>query len=355
VPIYRSLIGLALAIFQVLQGAVPLPTEDQRFDLFGSYLEALRTQASIPGLSAAVVGENDIVWERAFGLQDIERSLVTRTDTPFHLDGLTLVFTSAMLLRCVEDGRLSLDDRIADFDAKSTDPNSTVRQILTHTSGSSNNLTFAYRPAALASLSSVVENCSGQSFRAAIADLLDRLAMFDSMPGPDALDLAPLSDDVDAASAERYRGVLARLATPYTVNKSGRATPSRSSVTTLAPAAGLISTVRDFARFDVALRKGAVLLPDTLAAAWQAPVDRIGQPLPHGLGWFVQFYKGQRIVWQFGVSENAFSSLVMTVPARDFSVILLANSDGLVKPFALADGDLTASPFGRLLLGTFVR
>jgi hypothetical protein len=36
-------------------------------------------------------------------------------------------------------------------------------------------------------------------------------------------------------------------------------------------------------------------------------------------------------------------------------LILLANSDGLVKPFALATGDLTVSPFGRLFLGFAAR
>ena len=353
---YRSLIGLVLAVFQVAQGVLPLPTEDQRFDLFGNYLEALRTQASIPGLSAAVVGENDIVWERAFGQQDIERSVATRTDTPFHLDGLTQVFTAALVLRCAEEGRVSLDDRIGQFDPDSPDASATVRQILTHTRGAPNNLTFAYRPAALAPLSSVVASCTGDSFRTSVGDLLDRLAMVDSVPGPDAVDLVPPDDDdIAASTVARYRGVLKRLATAYSVNRLGRPSSSRSAVTTLTPSGGLISTVRDFSQFDIALRKGIILEPDTLTAAWQAPVDRAGQALPHGLGWFVQTYKGQKIVWQFGVSENAFSSLVMTVPARGFSVILLANSDGLAKSYALADGDLAASPFGRLLLGTFVR
>jgi hypothetical protein len=36
-------------------------------------------------------------------------------------------------------------------------------------------------------------------------------------------------------------------------------------------------------------------------------------------------------------------------------MILLANSDGLVKPFALTEGDVTLSPFARLFLGLFVR
>ena len=48
-------------------------------------------------------------------------------------------------------------------------------------------------------------------------------------------------------------------------------------------------------------------------------------------------------------------SLVVKVPGRGLTLILLANGDGLVRPLPLAAGDLTISPVGRLFLGTFVR
>jgi len=351
---YRCLLVLAIAVSQILQGVLPLPTDDQLFSLFADYLESLRTQSGIPGLSVAIVGQNDIIWERPFGQQDIGRTYPTRSDTPFHLDGLTEVFTAALVLRCVEEGRLSLDDRIVRFDPASADVNLTVRQVLTHTSGASDALVFAYRPERLASLTAAVRACTGESFRAAVANRLDQFAMFDSVPGPDAIRLAPPDDGIPASAIGRYAGVLARLATPYAVSKPGQASPSQYAATTLTPASGLISTSRDLARFDLALRKG-FLRPDTLAAAWQPPLNRTGQPLPHGVGWFVQGYNGATIVWQFGIGENASSSLLVTVPARGLTAILLANSDGLVKPFALAAGDLTASPFGRLVLGLLVR
>ena len=98
--------------------------------------------------------------------------------------------------------------------------------------------------------------------------------------------------------------MLERLATPYTVDRKGAASPSQSSATTLTPSSGLISTVRDFAQFDLALKKGVLLRPETLATAWRAPLGANRQPLPHGLGWFVQTYKGETIVWQFGVSRT---------------------------------------------------
>lgn len=347
---------LILAIALLLGGRVPLYSDDLVLDRFRDYLESLRIQAGIPGLAAAIVGPNDILWEHTFGRQDIERSIATRPDTPFQLDGITQVFAASLVLRCVEQGRLLLDDQIGQFRPNSPDANATIRQVLTHTSGPVERLAFDYRLERLEPLRFVVRACTGDSFRETLANLLDSLAMIGSVPGLDAPFLVPPAEGIpDPAAAERYVGVLQRLATPYAVDQQGRVRPSQYTATTLTPASGLVSTVRDVAQFDLALRKGLLLRSETLAAAWRAPLAADGQRLPHGLGWFVQTYNGETIAWQFGVSENASSSLVVMVPARGLTLILLANSSGLVRPFALAAGDLTASPFGRLFLGLFLR
>jgi CubicO group peptidase (beta-lactamase class C family) len=140
----------------VLLPAVCLRADDLLFTRLTDYLEALRVRVGIPGLSAVVVGPEDILWEHAFGHQDIGRSISSRTDTPFQLDGLTQLFTAVMTLRCVEEGSLSLDDRIGSFDRDSPDAAATIEEVLTHTSGPPGNLVFAYRPERLAPLTRVV-------------------------------------------------------------------------------------------------------------------------------------------------------------------------------------------------------
>jgi hypothetical protein len=50
------------------------------------------------------------------------------------------------------------------------------------------------------------------------------------------------------------------------------------------------------------------------------------------------------------VLPNAYSALMVKVPARQTTLILLANSDGLVLPFQLDAGDVTRSPFAALFL-----
>jgi CubicO group peptidase (beta-lactamase class C family) len=343
---------LALALFP---GASPLPpTRIQLLGLFGAYFEALRVQTGIPGMAAAIVGDTDIIWEQSFGRQDIGNNIAARTDTPFQIDGLTQILSATLLLRCVEEGRLGLDVPLGQY-AASPEPGATVRQILTHTSGPPGNATFSYNVARLELLSPLIPICYNESIRQAFKDLLlTRLAMIDSVPGLDAtMPTLPAGDLATPQEARLYNGVLARLAVPYAVTGQG-VMASRFGVMTLGLGTGLISTVRDFAKFDLALRQGILLRGDTLNIAWTPPF-RVNGALPHGMGWFVQSYKGELVIWQFGSDINASSALVVTLPARGITLILLANSDGLAKPASLVAGDVTVSPFARVFLSLVVR
>ena len=345
-PLFLSAVAAALL------AVAPARAADLIYDRFGDYLDALRAQAGIPGLAAVAVGNTDIVWERAFGKQDLERSIATRTDTPFYLDGLTQMFTASLVLRCVEQGSVGLDDRVGAYWPNTIEPNATIRQVLTHTYGDG---TFKYAPDRLNVLAYVIARCDQSTFRSRLAAEFDVLAMIDSVPGPDVVQLKPLDDGFASTALDRYARIMSRLAVPYAVDSRGRATPTQYTAPTLLGSRGAISTARDLAQFVLGIRNGLIVRPETLATAWRAPIGPDGQRLPHGQGWFVQSYNGETIVWQFGVTENASSSLVVTVPGRGLSLILLANSDGLARGFPLAAGDLTTSPFGRVFLATFVR
>jgi CubicO group peptidase (beta-lactamase class C family) len=347
---------LALSTFVVLLVPVPIQAQELVFGLFSEYLESLRAQAGLPGLAAAIVGPEEILWEGAYGRQDLEQSVATRTDTPFHADGLTQLLTTSMVLRCVEERRLSLDDRVGAFKPDSLEPNATIRQVLSHTSGPADGPVFDYRLERFEPLWLAIRSCTGDSYRETLANLLERLAMVDSIPGMDATQLRPPAEGVPSTAAlARYTRALQRLAVPYSVDGRGRAIPSQYPSATLTPSNGLVTTVRDFAKFDLALRQGLLLNSETLNAAWRPVVGAAGAPLPHGLGWFTTTYNGEPVVWQFGVGEGASSALVVTAPRRGLSLILLSNSDRLVRPFDLEEGDLMVSPFARLFLRLFVR
>jgi CubicO group peptidase (beta-lactamase class C family) len=341
-PIQRSLLGLAVGVL-FLATRAGLHADDYVNGRFGEYLDSLRVQTGIPGLAAAVVGRSDILWERAFGYEDSDRAIVARTDTPVHVDGLTEMFTASLVMRCVEQGRLSLDDRLGRFKASSPDANLTLRQVLTHTSESG----YSYRPDRIDVLSLAIRSCTGDSFRETLANLLDQVGMADSVPGPDVIYLVPPAEGVLTSEFQRYGRILDRLAVPYAVDAQKKTSRSAYSATTLTPTSGLISTVRDFAKFDVSLKSGVVMQNETLATAWRATGG------PHGIGWFVQTYNGEKVVWQFGAGENGSSSMAITLPTRSLTLILIANSNGLAKGFGLSAGDILASPFARAFLGLY--
>ena len=347
----RPLLLLTMAL-SLSVGALVHAADDFLLSRFSDYLESLRTQAGIPGLAAAIVGPANVNWEGAFGQQDLERNIAVRFDTPFQLDGTTQAIVAALALRCASDGELSLDDPVGKFVPSSPDAGATLRQLLTHTTAGR---TFSYRPERLAPVAAAIASCTDSTFRRGMSGLFDRMGMLiDSVPGSDVVRLTAPAEAFIASDLERYSDVVRRLATPYAVDARGRATPSSYVASTLTPASGLISSVRDLEQFDLALKMG-YLRPEWLALTWTPPTGANGQSLPHACGWFVQSYNGERVVWQFGVSDNASSSMIIMVPRRGVTLILLANSQGLARPFTLSAGDVTVSPFARLFLSIFAR
>ena len=141
-------------------------------------------------------------------------------------------------------------------------------------------------------------------------ELLDSLGMMnDSVPGPDAAGLIGSPVGIGQAAIERYQTVVARLAVPYAVDSQKRATKSQYPATGLRGGSGLISSAREYAKFDLGLKKGGHPLSfEILSHAWNPVGGR-----PHGLGWFVQNYNGEKVVWSFGQGDNASSSLVIIV------------------------------------------
>ena len=104
------------------------------------------------------------------------------------------------------------------------------------------------------------------------------------------------------------------------------------------------------ARFSIALDEGRLLKEETRARAWTPLPTRDGRPLPYALGWFVQQHGGRRLVWHYGhMLEN--SSLLVKVPERRATFVILANSDGLSRWRSLGDdANVMASPAVGLFL-----
>ncbi len=315
-----------------------------RFEL---YLDALRKQAGIPGLSAAMVQDDRIAWEAGFGYQDLEAGIPVTPDTPFYVADLTSTLSATLVLQCIEEGSTRFDQSVT-LPAGSPAAAATVRDLLSHSPAPG--AAFRYEPVRFAALTPVIEACTKDSLKEALSRrLLDRLAMTRSVPGQDVTTSQP--SDFGVETLETYNAVLRQIARPYRVDRRGRPSLSQYPHATLDAASGLISTARDLATFSIALDTRTLLRDDTLAAAWSAP-EGIAQT-KFSLGWFVQVYNGQPVVWHFGYAPDASSALFIHLPTRHKTLILLANSDGLAAAFSFPSGDIMSSPYARLFLSLF--
>ena len=348
----RLLFGaIACASFTTLPAVAQAPPDlDQRVALFTRYLDSLRIQSGVPGLSVAVVSGGRVAWERGFGFADVEAHVPAAPDTPYRLASLTKTFTSALLMRCVDTGMLDLDAPIRNYTTTVPDQAASVRHVLSMTSDSPAGSRYRYDGDRFGALTPVVQACAGAPYRAALASqILDRLAMLDSVPGQDLQ--APSADVAalfDAATLERYRRVLGRLAKPYVV-RNGRVAPGEYPPRGITAAAGLISTVRDLARYDAANDARVLVSAASQSLAWTPFALADGRRSAYGLGWFSQVTAAGTAIWHYGLWPT-FSSLLLKLPERGVTLIMLANSDGLSARFPLAEGDVTVSPFARAFI-----
>ena len=325
---------------------------DEQAALLERYLEGLRGQLGIPGLSAVLVQDGRVVWEHGFGLQDVGSRVAASVDTPYPIASVTKTFTSVLLLRCVERGTLDLDEPIRRYTTAIPEPTATVRHVLTHMSAGTPGAQFRYDGDRYSALTAVVEACWGAPYRLVLArEILDRLGMQDSVPGHDLENAEPgVAGLFDPRALDRYLRTLSRIAQPYVTDSKGRAAKSSFPPRAINASAGLVSTARDLAIYDRGLSEHLLLRAETQEQAWTPARTTAGQPIPYGLGWFVQSIDGERVVWHYGLWGRAFSSLLLKVPSRRVTLILVANSDGLSAAFPLAAGDVRVSPFAATFL-----
>ena len=104
-------------------------------------VEEKRKELGIPGVALAIVQDDKVIFQKGFGLRDVERNLPVTADTLFAIGSSTKSFTAMAALISQDEGKLSLDDSpkkyLSSFRLQDPEANAmiTVRDLLLHRSG----------------------------------------------------------------------------------------------------------------------------------------------------------------------------------------------------------------------------
>lgn len=280
------------------------PLED-----FARRTDETRAALRIPGLSMAVVRDGKLVMARGLGTSDAE--------TIYPIGSITKTFTATLMLQLAEEGRLDLDHDVARYVDWEVPADVRIRHVLSHTSEGTPGTRFAYS-SRFNWLDNVVEAATKENFRELmIARVLKPALLTNTLPGEER---------------EGYAESIAGLAAPHRVEKDGTVVRSKYPPMALHSSSGLSSTVTDLARYSIALDEGRLLSAAARERAFVPANAPGGAPFPYGAGWFSQMVGRERVVWHTSWWPDAYSGLLVKVPAKKLTLVLLANTDTLVSP-----------------------
>ena len=138
-------------------------------DELAQRLDTLRRAHGIPGMAGAIGCDGAVRWSSGFGSADVARNVPATPQTVFHIASLTKTFASIILLQLVDEGRISLDDPVADYGVD-LPGDVRVRHLMSHTSDPPPGAAFRYDGNRFALLDSVVRRADGQPFADAVLE-----------------------------------------------------------------------------------------------------------------------------------------------------------------------------------------
>jgi CubicO group peptidase (beta-lactamase class C family) len=89
--------------------------------------------------SVVILKGKNVVYERAFGYQSLEKKIPNLPATIFHIGSLSKTYTATIILKLIENKLLSLDSRLKDYFSEIPNADKiTIEQLLRHRSGIKN-------------------------------------------------------------------------------------------------------------------------------------------------------------------------------------------------------------------------
>jgi CubicO group peptidase (beta-lactamase class C family) len=339
----------AFAVFLVgsFLSAAAQPDVSAKIDRF---VKSEMTARKIPGVSLAVLHNGKIDILKTYGFANLEHGVAVKPETIFQSGSMGKQFTAAAVMLLVQDGKLSLDDRIKTHLPNAPDSwkNITVRHLLTHTAGlgdypteidlrrdyTEEQLLAAFQKAPLgfapgdkwdysnvgyATLGILIRKLTGKFY----ADFLQERIF-----GPLGMTTARVISEADIIPnrAAGYRVVAGQIKNQEWVSPSTNTTADGS----------LYFSILDLAKWDAALYTDFPLRQSTLAQIWEPVRLNSGARKGYGFGWFTDNLHNRRVVFHGGAWQG-FKSCIIRFPDDKLTIIVLANSWN-TREFKLARG-----------------
>ena len=338
-------------------------------------LEAKRNEYGIPGVSLVIVKDGQIIYMKGLGYKDFEKKLPVTPDTQFAIGSATKAFTALTVLMAQDEKKLSLTDspkkylpyfHMYDPD---TDKNITLRDLLSHSSGLNRTdlamITGKLNRAELIEVAgqakptaklhekfqyqNIMFVAAGEAAAAAEKSSWDKL-IATRIFAPLGMTNSTLSIAQLEKAKDRSFGYSYNFDTKETERLPYR------EIVQVAPAGSINSTARNMAQWlkfvlDGGSVNGKRMISEDAYNEWTKPQMKISPDgkFSYGLGWFIQDWKGKRVI-QHGGNIDGFNSQVAMIPEEHLGFVLLTNvsasnlgSDlmGVVWENILGGGDAT--------------
>jgi CubicO group peptidase (beta-lactamase class C family) len=301
-----------------------------------------------PGCSLAISQKGVVVYERGYGMANLELAVPITPASVFHVASVSKQFTAMSIMLLAQRGQLSLDDDVGKYIPEWADHGNrvTIRHLLSHTSGVRDGFTlrelnaarddvfdndmmvkilsrtrglnftpgteFQYNNSAYALLASIVSRVSGQSLRAfAEANIFKPLGMTHTH----------FHDDPTIIMPNRAWG--------YHRDASGLRVSLHSYLNHIVGNTGLMTTARELLLWEQNFAEPRVG-DKAHIAAMQTPVIRTGwsDQSFYGFGLEIAEYRGLRTIGHGG-GDGGYAAYVVRYPDQGFAAALLCNLDNI--------------------------
>lgn len=339
------IIGCMLALTAMLPASTFAQLAPETSRAIDAIVVKAMEDKSVPSVSIAIVKGGTLAYSQAYGIARIDRALKATPQMRYKIGSNTKQFVAAAMLLLVEDGKVSLDEKISRFLPELTRANEiTVRQVLAHTAGYPDYYPLDYvapfmekpttvdailanwgkRPLSFepgsrweysntgyAIAGRIIEIASGMSLdtfiRSRIAEKLGMRSMVDTSTVP-----------WDESDPQGYE--VAALGPPRPARPEGKYW--------IWAAGNLAMTASDLARWDIALMHDAILNKTSRKAITTENLLAGGTGTNYGLGLFVRMTPEGRLRWDHGGETAGFRSQNTIFPNDDTAIVVLTNGGG---------------------------